>query len=69
MQRKIHLVQSKPAEEVYKIKKIEAILKEIIRNSSYFRKGLIEITKLVQIQVTLVEANSVFLDLMPQKIA
>ena len=65
MQRKIHQVQLKLAEEVYKIKKMEARLKEISDNSSDFRKGLLEFAELVQSQLTWIGSNSIFPDHMP----
>ena len=45
--RKINQVQLKLAKELYKIKKIEAILKEIENNSLEFQKILSEVTELV----------------------
>ena len=68
MQRKINQVQLKLAEEVYKIKQIEARLKEIADKSSDFRKELSQVAELVQSQLPWIGANLVFPDHMPQKI-
>ena len=69
MQRKSQQFQLKLVEEVYKIKQIEVRLKEITDNSSNFRKCLLEVVGLVQIQITWIGANSIFFDHIPQKIA
>ena len=54
-------------EEIYKIKQIEARLKEIVDKSSDFRIALSEVTELVQIQLTWIGSNLVFPDHMPPK--
>ena len=69
MHTKIHQVQLKMVEEVFKIKQIEARLKEIEDRSLDFMKEFSEVTELVQSQVTWIGANSVFPKHMPQKTA
>ena len=49
------------------MKKIEARLKEIADNSSDFRKGLLEVAKLAEIQLAWIETNSFFSTTCPRK--
>ena len=65
--RKIHQVQLKLVEEIYKIKKEETRLKEILAISIDFGTRLLEVVEKVQGQLNWVEANSAFPEHLPQK--
>ena len=54
-------------EEIYKVKQEETRLNEIGDRSLSFREGLLEVGKKFQSQLTWVEANSSFLEHLPQK--
>ena len=67
LQNEINHILLKLVGEMYRIKQIEAILKEIAHRSSDLRKKLSEVEELVQNQLTWIGANSTFPVNMPQK--
>ena len=67
IQKKMHQVQIKLLDEIYKVKPIVTRLEEIEIESQSFRKRIIEFRGKVQSQLTWVEDNSTFPEYFPMK--
>jgi len=67
LQKEINKILLRLIGEIYRIKQIEARLKELALNSSEFQKRLSEVVELVKNQLAWLGANATFPTNMPQK--